>query len=123
MIGQFEGGRRRPQGLGGLVSLHQTAHLHLAGGDHAQVDAAAGQGVEQPGRHPGAAEDPRPGDAQLGEAPLGGEGAVGGPGGVQQHLADLPGPFQLGRGEGEGDVVGGPLLGGLHDQVHVEAGA
>ena len=58
MVGQLEGRGGGPQGLAPLTPLHQAAHLHLAGGDQPQVDAQPGQGVEQPGRHPGSAHDP-----------------------------------------------------------------
>ena len=61
----------RLQGLAALMACHQTAHLHLAGGDQAQVDASLGKGVEQASRHTGTPHDPGTGDAQFGHTALG----------------------------------------------------
>ena len=122
---QLEGFGGGPQGPLPLVAGHQAAHLHLAGGDQAQVDAGAGQGVEQTGRHPRPAHDAGTGDAQLGQAGLGAQlGAADAQRRAhrRQHFtAHQLGPVEIGSGQGEGDVVGGALVGGLHDQVHIEA--
>ena len=120
------------QGFAALVTGHQAAHFHFAGGDQAQVDAALGQGVEQAGRHAGAPHDPGAGDAQLGHAAFSADrGALGaGAHGRQHFAAHQLGPIQLRLGHGEGDVVGEAavvaaaggvgFVGGLHDQIHVQ---
>ena len=121
---QFEGLGGGPERLGPLLAGHQTTHLHLAGGDQAQVDAGAGQGVKQPGGHSGPAQNPGPGDAQLGHRPLGRElGAARtqlGPHAGQHLAAHQLGPIQISGRQREGDVVAAALLGGLHDQVHIQ---
>ena len=115
LIAQFKGFGRRAQGFGALVIGNQTAHLDLAGGDQAQVDAAAGQGVKQAGGYAGAAHDPGPGDAELGHAALGRELGQVGSHGRQHFTAHELGPIELMGGQGKSDVVGAPLMGGLHD--------
>ena len=122
LLGQFEGLAGCPQGLLPLLPVDKATHLHLAGGDQPQVDAVAGQGVEQLGRHARPAHDSGTGDAQLGQARLGPELGAAGVQGCQHFPAHQLGPVGFGRGQGEGDVVGGAFMGGLHDQVDVEAG-
>ena len=98
--------------------IDHAAHLHFAGGDQPQVDPLLRKAIEQVGGDAGTPHDPGTTDAEFGQSPLGRQLSAQA---VEHRLAHRAGTVQLGFCHREGDVVAAALVGGLDDQIHVDA--
>ena len=117
VIIQFKHLRSGAQGFGGLFALNQAAHLHFTGGDHAQADAHLAEPVKQLGGNSRSPHDPGPANAEFGQPALHLQLTAF----AQVLAAEGLSCRQLSLRQGEGDVIAAAVVGGLHDQVDVQA--